>query len=177
MIGEGWAEQDRKVIHWLKLPECGTLLVQFLNDNFVYYTAHYVNRLMRICKGPECEYCRANIGRQLRYVFDTADVLSKTQYVFEVSESFAEKIRDLDNYDEGLSGRVFEISRLSGSKFSNMSIVEVSSEKAIDQTKFPRLDIKSILINQDIFLSLPYPTRSVEKKFNVPSDLRDVKEA
>ena len=154
MIHEGWADDTQRTVNWLKIPEGTGVILQFIHDNFIHYRAHYITKRMRLCKGAECEYCKLGIAGQQRYVFDIVDITLKAQFAFECSKGFAEKIRDYSNYNSGLRNRLFDVSRLSTSRFSNMSIIEVFEHNPIDESRFEPIDIKNLLESQELLFSL-----------------------
>lgn len=151
MIEEGWAQGTGLKPKWLKLPEIGGLEIQFIEGNFVNYWGHYVNKHMRICTGSGCKFCELGIGKARRYVFDVVLTVSKEQFLFEVSETIAERIKAHAMHNEDLSGRVFFVKRLSGSKYSNMQIYEDLGLRAIDDQTYTKQDIKYILEQQELY--------------------------
>lgn len=154
MIEEGWGPNLFNDVHWLKIKENSIVFIQFIFGNMVHYEAHYVGKRMRICDRMDCEYCRAAIGVQRRYVFDVVEIDSKQQCLFECSKSVAAQIRHHSEYTGGLSNRVFELSRVSSSKYSNMHICEITNVQHIDESRYSKVDIKSILESQENYFRL-----------------------
>jgi len=173
MITEGWGNNLVNDVHWLKVRDNQIVFLQFIFENMVHYDAHYVGKRMRICGRLDCEFCRAAIGVQRRYVFDVVHIDSKQQMLFECSKSVAAKIRTHSDYAGGLLNRVFELSRMSSSKFSNMHICEITNMQHVDESRYQTMDIKSVLESQENYFRVEAIESIRTSRYLKPVDIEE----
>jgi len=167
MIKEGFSDDSRAVARWFHLRGVEPQVMTIVQNNFVHFKGHYIDRKMRLCDGENCKFCSAGIGSQRRYVFDVVLLPLGVQVLYEASESIALQIRDIisvNNYGERV---YFEVSRLSVSKQSNCKVTRAYPQTKIEMNRYLKQDLPRILHEQEDFFS--------NNKFPVPkNDITEV---